>query len=452
MRIRLGIPLTARTVASTVHGRLAELAPTICFSYLSTDTRELCSGDLFIPLKGEKFDGEDFLDEVKAKGAIPLTTKEFYGSIRVQDIDGILLILARYYKSLLKDLKHTVAITGSVGKTTTKELTKSLLEHHFKVHATMGNFNNKIGLPLTVLSSPVDTEILILEMGMNHEGEISELSKCVAPTVAVITNIGSAHIGNLGSRENIAKAKLEITDGMQGGRLILPYGEPLLPITKNAVTFSSKTTESDVYIIYNEGNCVAFDGCDKIRAGVRYVAPHLVECLAAAVAVCRESGLRLNALKDDFSSFFDKNIRQNIIYVNKTAILSDYYNASLESVSAALDYLCNLKEYEYKSALLGDVLELGDKAKDIHRAIGKKCGELGLRSLYLFGGYSDYTADGALSAGMSEERIYKNPDLNAPNITADQIYRNSSEKEIVLFKASHAIDLGRVLTRLKEYR
>lgn len=452
MRIRLGIPITAEKIANAVHGRLAELAPTICFSYLSTDTRELCRGDLFIPLRGEKFDGEDFLDEVKTKGAIPLTTKEFYGSIRVQDIDGLLLILARYCKSLLKNLKHTVAITGSVGKTTTKELTKSLLEHHFKIHATMGNFNNKIGLPLTVLSAPKDTEILILEMGMNHEGEISELSKCVNPTVAVITNIGSAHIGNLGSRENIAKAKLEITDGMYGGRLILPYGEPLLPITKNAVTFSSKTTESDVYIIYNEGNCVAFDGYDNIRADVRSVAPYLMECLAAAVAVCRELGVKLSTSKCAFSSIFDKNIRQNIFFVNKIVILADYYNASLESVSAALDYLCDLKEYEYKSALLGDVLELGDRAKDIHRAIGEKCGRLGLRSLYLFGGYSHFVADGALSAGMSEDRIHINTDLNAPNITADQIYRNSSESEIILFKASHAIDLGRVLSHLKEYQ
>ena len=451
MRIRLGMPLTAKDISDALNGNLIGLDAKASFIYLSTDSREVYRGDLYIPLKGETYNGENFIEEVISKGAIPVSTKEISSSIKVASTENLLLTLASYYKSLLKSLKHTVAITGSVGKTTTKEFTKLLLESRFKTHATIDNFNNKIGLPLTVMSAPENTEFLVLEMGMNHKGEISELSKCVNPTISVITNIGSAHIGNLGSRENIACAKLEILDGMKAKKLVIPYGEPLLKSAEDSLSFSSKSIDANVYIIYNEGNCVICDGQDRVSENIGAAAPYLLECLAAAIGVCREAGVRLNDVKHLFSSIFDKNIRQNTFFVNKTAILADYYNASLESVTAAIEQLFSMKEYEHKSALLGDILELGDKAEEIHYTIGKKCGELGSHSLYLFGKYSDHTEAGAISADMPRERIYKNFDLSAPDITAKQIYSNMRDNEIILFKASHAVDLGRVVYLLKEY-
>ena len=450
MRIKLGIHLSVKEVASAINGAVRDIDEQTLFSHLTTDSREVCHGDLFVALKGEKFNGENYLREVTEKGAIPITTKNVNHAITVRNTQEALFALAKYYKTLLKNLYHTIAITGSVGKTTTKEFTKTLLENHFITHASSGNFNNKIGLPLAMLSAPKNTEILILEMGMNHIGEISELSKCACPTISVITNIGSAHIGNLGSRDMISKAKLEILDGMAAdGVLIIPYDEPLLSHQKNALKFSSKSTYSDVYIIYNEGKCVLGNENNEIETSIGYCAPHLLECIAAAVAICLKAGLTLFEIKRYFSLISDKNIRQTVFFVNKTAILADYYNAAPESVISAIDYLFSHKQYEHKSALLGDILELGDMSESIHYMIGKKCAEYNLRTLYLFGKYSEFTEAGAVSGGFGYERIFKNTSLSTPEITAMQIYNNTVEREIILFKASHAIDLGRVVSLLK---
>ena len=441
--------LSLKEISSAINGRIEASYEQRVITHLTTDSREVCKGDLFIALKGDKYDGENYLHDVIAKGAIPITTSSTANAITVKNTQDALFLLAKHYKSLLKDLKHTVAITGSVGKTTTKEFANLLLECHYKTHASSGNFNNKIGLPLSILSATENTELLILEMGMNHKGEISELSKCATPTIAVITNIGSAHIGNLGSKENIVGAKLEILDGMKEEKLILPYGEPLLSHLKNTVSFSTKSSRSDVYIIYNEGNCIFGDGIHEAEVNLGSFPPHLLECVAAAVAICLELGLTINDIKRHFSLISDKNLRQTKILTGNFTILADYYNASPESVIAALEFLASHKQHEHRSALLGDILELGKMSEEAHFTIGRKCAECNLRTLYLFGEYSDFTEEGAISGGMDRERIFKNTRLNCPEITANQISKNVTKNEIILFKASHAVKLGRIVSLLK---
>ena len=247
MRIKLGIPLELSEVVEATRGRLNEKCHKSKIKFLSTDTRELEPGDLFVALRGERYDGNDFIKYAKERGAITLGD-DISADILTKFGNASLLFLASYFKNKLKRLKYTIAITGSVGKTTTKEFTKILLSTQYSVHSTPQNYNNLIGMPLTLLSAPADTEILILEMGMNRLGEISQMSKCAKPDIALITNIGTAHIGNLGSKENISKAKKEIFDGMTDGEKIIPYGEELLSNIENATYFSTVYEDADVFI------------------------------------------------------------------------------------------------------------------------------------------------------------------------------------------------------------
>ncbi len=452
MRVSLDIPLSIKEVNDAIGGRLSNVPPNIICKAISTDSRYIKRGDLFFALKGEHFNGENFSGAAYSRGAIPITSNKEQNGIYVNDTAKALLRLAKYYKTRLTNLKHTVAITGSVGKTTTKEFLFVLLSGNYKTHKTKENFNNKIGLPLSILSAPSDTEILILEMGMNHHGEISELSKCASPDISVITNIGTAHIGNLGSRENIAMAKFEITDGMNGGYVIIPEGEALLPKRENTITFSTQRKSADIYIyiLYNEGKIQVKHKDAETEARITPMASHNLECLCAAVAAAFACGIKSESLKTRFSLISRENTRQTIIRLHDFYILSDYYNSSLEAVISALDYMHSLDGFKAKSALIGDILELGSMTKEIHRKIGAECAEKNLKHLYLFGVYSDFIKEGAIGSGMDECCIFVNKDTSRPKITAEKIFKNHIAGEIILFKASHALELGRILELLKK--
>ncbi|MBQ8321046.1 MAG: UDP-N-acetylmuramoyl-tripeptide--D-alanyl-D-alanine ligase [Clostridia bacterium] len=447
MRIRLDIPLKLSEIKDAIcaEGNITE--DTV--SHIVTDSRECFSGDLFIALCGRDDNGEHYVRDAALKGAYIITTQSIDDALTVSDTLLALLELAKYYKSKLKKLKYTVAITGSVGKTTTKEFLKIICDGKYKTHATRGNENNLLGVPLTILCADADTEILILEMGMNHIGEISLLSRCAAPDISVITNIGTAHIGILKSRDNIAKAKLEIKDGMKGGRLILPYGEELLYEQERAHYFSSKSKDADIYIIYKEGNVTVFDKDGYYTAPFKPTGEHNLECLCAAVLAAEDADISKDIIARQISLISCENTRQTIIPLNKFYILADYYNASYESVRAALDQLLSLEGYTVKSALLGTVLELGDMSEEIHIKIGRYAAKKNLNNLYLYGEYAKSIREGAIDAGYPENKIFINENRDDPRRTALQISRNGTEGEIILFKASNAVRLGKVLEELK---
>lgn len=449
MRIKLAIPLYLNEISAAINA--TNLYHTnIPIEYISTDSREITSSDLFIPLKGKRFNGEDYIEDCLKKGAVCITEKRRDNCLYVKNAENALLALANYYKIKLKKLKKTVAITGSVGKTTTKEMLKIICSQSFKTFATLENMNNTIGVPLSILSAPKDTEILILELGMNHLGEISKLSKCASPDIGVITNIGSAHIGNLGSRENIAAAKLEILDGMKKPRLVIPYDEHLLSEQKNALTFSTKSERADVYIYNNEGNI--FLKTESVEADVNF-APRgdaALNCLCAAVAAAAEIGIPLHLIKSAISLISSDILRQRMILVDDLTILADYYNASFESIVSSIDLLNSYTEYKYRSILLGSVYELGDKSEEIHRNIGAYAAKARPHRLFIIGEYVNAILEGALSCGMKEENIFVNNSLSAPKTTAMQIAKNCTDGELILFKASHRADLGRIVECLKE--
>ncbi len=420
----------------------------IMIENICTDTRLLSAGDLFWAIRGEHKDGNDFLSEAAKRGAFIICEKEFPHALTVKDTRKALLITASYYKSLLKDLKITVAITGSVGKTTTKELMSVLLSKSFKVHKTKENLNNSLGLSYTILSSPIDTEVLILEMGMNHMGEISLLSKYANPNIAIITNIGSSHIGNLGSRESIAKAKLEIKDGMTNGPLLFPYGERLL---NGDISFSAEHREADVYV-EGRGSLVKVfvHGSELCQSFFCSSAQHMRSCLSAAVCAALTLGIKKEILAQGISEISADKMRHRIYGTYDFYVYEDCYNASAESVLAAANDLVSLNEYRKKSICLGDIEELEGYSESIHFELGRSLAALQIEKFYLFGRYSEFVKKGLMLCQISKSSIFTNTDVTHPEITAEQIHKEHEKGEIILFKASRAIRLERVIEILKK--
>ena len=393
MRIKLGMPLTLSEIAMMVGEEKPSFDTEI--THISTDTRELFSGDLFIPQSG----GEIYIDDAKKKGAILISKRNF------------LLELAAKYCQNLPYILYRIGITGSVGKTTTKEILKTLLKERFKVHANEGNFNNHIGMPMSILSAPQDTEILIMEMGMNHMGEIKVLSECLRPNIAVITNIGTSHIGNLGSRKNIAKAKLEVLSGVDSGQLFIPWDEPLLNDQPGAIKVYSESTRA------------------------------LDRNMAMAVSVAEFIGIT----KPEVSNISTDNIRQSIIFKKNHHFLTDYYNSSYESIIALIDSAKEREEYNKLALVIGDILELGEYCQDIHFRVGKLVKPSDFDHLFLFGDYAEFIYRGALENSFEKNKIFINSDLTRPDITAGQIKANCDKDELICMKASRGVRLERIL-------
>ncbi len=448
MRIKLDIPLMPCEIAKFTSGicNLADVHSVI--THITTDSRLVEKGDLFIPIKGNRFDGKNFVNEALRRGAIAISERVTDKGILVKNNDGVLLKIAEGYKRKLQALKHTVAITGSVGKSTTKEFIRKITDRCFNVHANEGNFNNTVGVPLTVLSSPINTEILIAETGMNHYGELALLSECLKPDAAVITNIGNAHIGNFGSRENIAKAKKEIID--KNTRVVfIPYDEPLLSDIPNSVKVSLNDPLSDIYLstasVSADGSAGTFykNGDSLFSFSMGIPGRHIMECLAFAVAVCDYLNMDQKLIKSGIESLSSKDIRQGYIHFKNFSVYNDSYNSSPEALRSAFELIA-LDKSKVKSALIGDMLELGVKTEALHFEAGMLAAKSGIKKLYLFGVYSPFVMEGALSYGMPREDILINTDTTAPEITAKQIMENYTPDELILFKASHSLKLNRV--------
>ena len=442
MRITLDIPIKTKDIACVTEGNTKIDHET---SYVCTSSKEAAKGDLFIALSGERFNGEDFIAEAILNGAIPMTTVDHCESIIVNNTKEALLKLAGYYQSKLPKLRKTIAITGSVGKTTTKEFTEKILSTEYNVHKTFDNQNNEIGVPLTILSAPKDTEILLLEMGMNHKGELLRMAKNIYIDLALITNIGTAHIGNLGSREEIANAKLEVVNGYNKAKLIAPFDEPLLACKRN-VSISTEDNSADYCLFKGNDTMYRFyeSNEESIKLDFKLSGAHLVKCLCAAMAISRELGMNKNNIAKGVSYISNDNIRQSIISARDFFFLSDCYNASLESVRASIEYLFSLREYPKKSILLGDILELGVFLEEIHRKIGGLLNPEQTNHLFLFGEHVRYIMDEAICRGFPSNKIHINDSYNHL-VTAKQILSTVCSGEIILVKGSRKLQMEKII-------
>lgn len=444
MRIKLSYPLM---LSELTENRLAPNDRLI--EHVCTDSRLLKSGDLFIALKGANCDGNKFTDYALKHGAIVISEHE-NASIQVENTDEFIVRFISIYKSKISSLRKTIAITGSVGKTSAKTVLSTILSTQSRVHSTYENQNNLLGTLYTVLKTPKDTEMLILELGMNHQGEISMLSRAVKPDIAIITNIGTAHIGNLGSREMIAKAKLEITDGLNNGILIIPYNEPLLSDYKSSIRlsfdsdydadicFSKKhgEKESDIYtFIHVKSKCeVRIKGNDK----------RLQYAIGFALSVCSLLNLDMDLVANEASKIENWGFRQKVIDKNGYQIYDDTYSSSPEAVLYVVDYL--LKENAKISCVLADMLELGEFSNELHVKLGTELAKRGIDKLYLFGPRAKYISIG-IENSKSKISVFINDNINSPETTVRQI-KKTYTGEILLVKGSRNTHTERIIDLL----
>lgn len=421
----------------------------------STDSRRTGAGCLFIPLVGERFDAHDFMEQAIANGASAVLSHrraEHYPvpAVYVEDTAQALLDLAGGYRAQFPC--PVVAVTGSVGKTTTKEMLAAVLSEGFRTLKTPENKNNTIGLPQTVLKMDAGTEAAVLEMGMNHFGEISKMAACGQPDIAVITNIGTSHIGNLGSREGICRAKLEITEGLagRGGCAVLNADEPLLWERRESFDFpvfwfGMENPEATFRAadIHESGAGTAFDLCWKrARYPMRLRLPgrHNVMNALAAAAAGFVVGLDADQIAEGLAKLESRDTHAKIYDRDGYHVYEDVYNASPDAMLAVLTAFGKLPAGK-RIAVLGGMLELGDYAAEGHYRTGEAAAKAADR-LYLYGANAEDTRAGAAAGGMPEESIHI---CETHEALAKALREEAEPGDALLFKGSHAMNMGRAL-------
>ena len=456
-------PMTIREILEAVDGKLlgefSDLDLTV--KHVFTDSRNPDPGALFIPLVGERFDGHAFLNEALEGGAAGCFTQreresylpgKFY--IKVGSTQKALRDLARHYKQKFRI--PFVAVTGSVGKTTTKDMVAAVLGERFKVLKTEGNFNNEVGLPLTLLRLNSNHEICVVEMGMNHFGEIEYLSSIVEPDVAVITNIGDSHIENLGSRENILKAKCEIFSHMdpKKGYVILNGDDPLLEPLRATLPFQSVLVGTAEGLDYRATG-VESDGEKSVRCHVRTprsgfdveipaLGNHMLYPTLTAAAVAEHFGMTGGEIARGVLRFAPTKMRMNILKRGDgITILNDAYNANPQSMRAAVEVLSK-SGGDYKIAVLGDMFELGPFAPTLHAGVGAYLGKAGIDCLVAVGELARHIYDAAKDA-MVPQVYWCETKEEAKPILAELVKPNST----ILVKASRGMAFEELVDDLK---
>lgn len=366
------------------------------FHKIVTDSRKVESGDIFVALKGQLYDGHQYIEEALKKGAAAIFTEEEVimesnvPIVKVKDTYQCLFDLATYY--LNKFSVPVIAITGSVGKTTTKELIAQILSKKYQVLKSEGNKNNRIGIPQTIFELNSKVECLVVELGMNHLHEIDKLSNLVHPNLSVITNIGSAHIGNLGSKKNILKAKLEITDGMDGGLLLVNGHDrrlKKLKCQKNCQIEKVYTEKGKIQIELLEQSVLGSlllisDGIEASEVFFKNPGLEIVDDIALALRVGELFEVPFSFMIEALMEYHPPKQRFMIEQLeNGHILINDCYNSSYESLKMALDLLKNQKEH--KILILGDILELGKDSKKIHQKIGKQLRKISNTDIYFIG-------------------------------------------------------------------
>ncbi|MFJ7748203.1 UDP-N-acetylmuramoyl-tripeptide--D-alanyl-D-alanine ligase [Peribacillus sp. NPDC097295] len=430
---------------------------------VTIDSRAVTKGCLFVPLKGEQVDGHQYVRNALAQGAaasfwqkdIPNPPTDL-PIILVENTEKALQELARAYREQLKI--KVIGVTGSNGKTTTKDMTAALLATTYKVHKTNGNFNNHLGLPLTILSMGEETEAAVLEMGMSSRGEIEFLSKLAKPDVAIITNIGESHLLDLGSREEIANAKLEIVEGLaQGGTLIYHGDEPLLEsriqkeFTHLRVISFGRTERNDLFplTITQGADSTSFTlgGVNQGDYHIPVLGQHNVLNALAAILAAKELQIDNEAIHKGLEAIRLTNMRMEMVEgANGQKIINDAYNASPTSVKAAIELIEGLSGFRNKILVLGDMLELGASEKDFHLKIGELIAVDHIDKVYTYGPLADYIAKGASKTFAADNvRSFQDKQLLIETLKA-----STEANDLILVKASRGMKLEEVVKDLQK--
>ncbi|KRG16205.1 UDP-N-acetylmuramoyl-tripeptide--D-alanyl-D-alanine ligase [Lederbergia galactosidilytica] len=426
---------------------------------IAFDTRMIKAGNLFIPLKGEKADGHQYVDNAIAKGAgavlwqkdMPYPPED----IPVLVVEDTLVALQELAHAYRKQLPVKVlGITGSNGKTTTKDIAAAVFSQKYRVHKTDGNFNNHIGLPYTLLHMAEDTEIAILEMGMSSKGEISLLSKIAEPDVAIITNIGEAHLQDLGSREAISEAKFEIVDGLaENGLLIIPGEEPLLQEKVSIVQGIRTQTfgETSINDVYPEKIHLDEKGNEFTLKGKEFFLPisgkHNVMNALAVISAAKEFTISDDAIKAGLKKVKISNMRMEWHKgIKGTKILNDAYNASPTSMRAVLSMFVTIGDQHNRIVVLGDMLELGEQEKDYHLEIGMELSPETIKYVFTYGKLGKYIAEGAREH-FPKDRVF---DFMEKNELIKTLTEKIEGNEYILFKASRGAKLEEMIETIEK--
>ncbi len=450
MRIQLDHPYTAAEI-----GRILSVLTraTGNVTHLTTDSREVKPGDLFIALRGERQNGNHYIKEALARGARMAIAEELWEREDVIAVEDSTIAIQKLAAAARTRLSPTViAITGSVGKTTTKDMIAAVLSRKYRTHKTEGNENNHLGLSFTLLSMPANTELAVVELGMNHAREIAALSCIARPDLCVITNVGTAHIGNLGSRSAIARAKMEILEGCEPATPYLyPADEPLLAPPCHATTVPLAVGDREgfdaayLHVREEKGHTVADFLCGRrLYRDVRLAGRG--RHLAAAAAYAVFLGDLFGVPEEDIRAALQETVtagRQEINESGGVTWINDSYNASPESVEAALDLLSMTGSGRH-IAVLGDMLELGRETRTLHERVGRRVAESGVDLLFTFGAAAEEIAGGAITAGMPVRSIIRTPDPTAHALLAARLSSLLKEGDTVLLKASRGMAAERI--------
>ena len=459
--------LTISEIEQAVNGVASCHNASFFADHVTCDSREVRENSLFIPLAGKNADGHDFIGKAAEAGAKIILTARDPGAassfpngttnqlcfIRVEDTLSAMGKLAGYY--LRRINPKVVAVTGSVGKTSTKEMIASVLSQKYQTLKTQGNYNNHIGLPLTIFRLRRGDEMAVLEMGMNHFGEIRALSQIAPPDAAVLTNIGLSHIENLGSREGILKAKLEMLENLkEGGCVILNRDNDMLAKASDSIGVPVIS-----YGIYGEGlkyraedvklsqEGVTFEteiGGIRSQVKINALGEYNVYNALCAIAAGEHFGVEREAILRGIAEYTCADMRMNVEKTERYTIIADCYNAAPDSMNEALRVLASM-ENKRKVAVLGDMLEMGDYAVEAHRNVGKKACECA-DVLICVGSHAKEIAKGALQAGMNANRVYS---FDNNENCKKELSGLIKAGDAVLFKASRAMRLEELAAFLK---
>ncbi|MBG9538426.1 UDP-N-acetylmuramoyl-tripeptide--D-alanyl-D-alanine ligase [Bacillus thuringiensis] len=420
------------------------------------DSKNMKEGNLFVPIIRVK-DGHDYVKEAMDNGAVASLWKKSYGTppkgvpiIFVDDTLFALQQLAHFYRRELK--VKVIGITGSSGKTTVKDIISTILSTTHRVHKTKGNLNSQIGLPLTILEMKRDTEFLILEMGMSEKGQIRNLSKIAQPDVAVITMIGQSHLETLGSKEEIAKAKLEIIDGLKGNGLLLYNGDEALLLQNknlpsiNCKAFGEKYTNDlfptnvqlDEYGIHFELND------SNIQYDVPLHGKHNILNTIVGIAVGQYYNVTAEKIQEALRQVNITHMRFQFITAKAGfTIINDAWNASPSSMKAAIETLQKLKVYNKKMIVIGDMLELGKEAETYHREIGKMLNEESIQYVFTYGELAGIVAEEA----RKNFETGKVQSFNNKAKLAEEVLKVVKKKDVVLLKGSRGMALEEIVQK-----
>ena len=442
--------ITLEQAARWCGGRIDPKYKDVAFLGANNDTRKLEPGQLFVALQGAR-DGHDFVPAALEKGAAAVLCTHCdgdYPAIVVPDTRLALGDIARQERQRLG--MKVVGVTGSVGKSTTKEMIAAVLESTWTVSKSPANHNNDIGLPMAVLAMPEDTQVAVLEMGMNHFREIAYLTGIAKPDLAVIINIGTMHIEHLGSREGILQAKLEILEGMpDDGKLFLNGDDDMLrnartQLRQKPLYFGTSDEVCDFRAseVTETGEQLCFEVCGEeaeFSVTLPVVGRHFVNDAMAAVAVGLELGVKPERIRESLGGFRNMEGRQEIFKAGEYTVIKDCYNAGPESMAAALSVLGS--KSGRRIAVLGDMLELGVRATAEHYKVGRIAAEKA-DMVFAYGPNSIRVLHGAITGGMPEIRARAFDDQKK---MAQVLKQLAKPGDVLLFKGSHGMHMEKVL-------